>query len=170
MTLVACGGSDPVAPVTTNDAALDSSPSASPDTALDAAPDVEPEAASAPPTLTIPDSCASANVTVNAVYNAIIETKCATASCHAQGQTPPSMSGGASAFRGAVVNVSAGRGAMPDMFYVKPNDPDKSFLLYKVLGQQAKIQFGGAQEPQGSPPLSADEQCQLINWVRSGAQ
>lgn len=129
-----------------------------------------------PPTLYIPTSCTTATVTAATLYTNIIGPKCATATCH-QSSTPPIMGTTATTFRTSMVNVSAGRAAHPNMMYAKANDPDNSFLLYKVVAdmvnttdaQQAKVQFGGSLMPSGKGLLTATEQCSMINWVRSGA-
>jgi hypothetical protein len=83
----------------------------------------------------------------------------------------PAYDGGAATFRSHVVGVSANRSQLPSLMYIKPSDPDNSFLLYKITGQQDKIPVGGAQMPDVSPPmpLSTQDQCTLINWVRTGA-
>jgi hypothetical protein len=116
--------------------------------------------------------CATANVTLSGsmLYTNIIQPKCATTGCHVAGATPPNYAGGAAAFSQVVVNKSAFRSQLPSLQYIKPNDLNNSFILYKVAGQQGKIPEGGGQMPQNGPPfLSATEQCTLINWVRSGA-
>lgn len=114
--------------------------------------------------------CATANVALSSFYTNIIQNRCAKSDCHVANKTPPNYSGGAAAFKTAVVNVSTGRLDVPNMKYIVPNDIDNSFILYKVTGQQKKVPSGGVQMPDDGPPyLTTTEQCTLINWVRSGA-
>ena len=139
----------------------------------------QPDMAMPPPTLMIPAGCVvpSSPVTLASFYGTLINgtsgNRCANAtSCHVlNGQLPrftPDMAG----FRTNVVNVSAGRTQQaPNMMYIKPNDPDNSFILYKITGQQNKLLSApGVQMPYDGPPyLTPTEQCTLINWVRTGA-
>lgn len=126
-----------------------------------------------PPTFDVPTGCTPNTTTTlasSSLYTNIISPKCATTNCHVTGATPPNYSGGAATFSANVKNVSAGRPQNPTMQYIKPNDLNNSFILYKVTGQQGKVQFGGAQMPQNGPPyLSPTDQCTLISWVNSGA-
>lgn len=124
-----------------------------------------------PPTFVVPTTCTPNTTTMlSSFYTSIISMKCATPNCHVTGATPPNYSGGAATFSANVKNVSAGRPQNPTMDYIKPGDYNNSFILYKVTGQQGKVQFGGAQMPQNGPPYLSDiEQCTLISWVNSGA-
>lgn len=127
-----------------------------------------PDMTVVPPTFTVPGGCATATVNLATVYP-IINTNCATVNCHRAGATAPVMGpNDMNAFRTAVVGVSAQR--MPaSVNYVTASNLDNSFLVYKVTGQQGKVQFGGNQMPSNLPALSAADQCTIINWVRSGA-
>ncbi len=119
-----------------------------------------------PPMLTIPGTCTQTTVMASSFYGTIITPNCATVGCH-NGTQPPNYSGGAAAFRTAVVGVQASEA--PGIDYVQANNPNNSFLLYKITGQQGQFPGGGVQMPDGTAPLSAADQCTLINWVRSGA-
>ena len=123
-----------------------------------------------PPTFTVPGGCATATVNLSAFYTNIISNVCAQANCHRSGGPTPEMGPANMAlFRTNVIGVSAGGRQPASLKYVAVNDLDNSFLVYKIAGQQAKVQFGGAQMPNNLAALSATEQCQIINWVRSGA-
>jgi hypothetical protein len=119
-----------------------------------------------PPMLTIPGTCTQTTVTASSFYSTIITPNCAVSGCH-NGATPPNYSGGAAAFRTSVVGVQAIE--VPTLDYVQANTPNNSFFLYKITGQQGQFSNGGVQMPNGQAPLSATDQCTLINWVRSGA-
>jgi hypothetical protein len=121
------------------------------------------------PTLTPLSGCAAAMVTTATVYSNIISSRCAKSNCHG-GNIGPNMSGGAAAFSAAVVNVTA-RPQLTNFDEARPNDPNNSFILYKVTGQQSKVPFGGSRMPADGPPyLTAADQCLLYNWIQSGAQ
>lgn len=127
-----------------------------------------PDMTVVPPTFTVPGSCATATVNLAAVYP-IINTNCATVNCHRAGATAPVMGpNDMNMFKTNVVGVTAGR-QPSTVNYVTASNLDNSFLVYKVTGQQGKVQFGGNQMPSNLPPLSATDQCTIINWVRSGA-
>jgi hypothetical protein len=129
---------------------------------------VPPDMTVVPPTFTVPTSCAAATVNLITAYP-IINTNCAIVNCHRAGATLPVMGpNDSNLFRTNVVNFSAGR-QPASLNYVTPNDLDNSFLAYKITGQQGKVRFGGAQMPNNLPALSANDQCTIINWIRSGA-
>ena len=129
-----------------------------------------PDMTFVPPTFAVPSGCTpTTGVTASMFYANIITANCAVSGCHVAGATPPNYAGGAASFIANVKNVSAGRAAVQAMQYIKPNDYNNSFLLYKIAGQQDKVPSGGTQMPQGRAPLSAADQCTLISWVNSGA-
>ncbi len=129
---------------------------------------VSNDMATSSPTLAVPGSCAQATVTLASFYSTLISPKCAIPSCH-DGTTAPNFAPDMTAFRNDTVGATAGRPLDPGLDYIKPNDVNESFVLYKITNQQAQIQSGGAAMPSGQPLLSATDQCTLINWVRSGA-
>lgn len=129
-----------------------------------------PDMTFVPPTFTVPTTCTPATgVTASSFYTTIIKANCAVAGCHVAGATPPNYDGSAATFVANVKNVSAGRAMVSSMQYIKPNDYNNSFLLYKIAGQQGKVPFGGDRMPQGRAALSDADQCTLISWVNSGA-
>jgi hypothetical protein len=125
--------------------------------------------------LEIPARCVPAQVTLSSFYGRIINARCSSVDCHGGAMFPKYGPDNAATFLDQVLHRSPSRNAMPYLRYVRPRDPDNSFLLYKVVQsatgatQQGKIQLGGGPMPQGRMPLTAEEQCTLINWVRSGA-
>ncbi len=124
------------------------------------------------PTLDIPSTCtAMTNVTVGSIYPNLVAPNCALSGCHVAGAQFPEYGPDANSFRSHVVNTapSVTRSNLPNLKIIAPGDPNNSFLLYKVTGQQSKFAAGGSQMPDNRPALSAADQCALINWVRSGA-
>lgn len=110
--------------------------------------------------------CAAANVTASAFYGTIVSGTCTTPNgCHGTGGTLPVMD----TMANFIANTK-GKQSSNGMNYVTANDVDKSYLLYKVTGQHVKVtQFPGVQMPSGKTPYTAAQQCQMINWVKSGA-
>lgn len=54
--------------------------------------------------------------------------------------------------------------------YITPNDPNSSYVLYKLAGQQTLFRDGGGmQMPRGGTPLTAAEQCVIYDWILHGA-
>jgi len=113
-------------------------------------------------TLTIPN-CMAANVTAATVFTNVMQPSC---SCHLMGVGGLTMSSAAN-MKTNTVNVDATNAAMK---HITPNNVDQSYLLYKVFAQQANVPGGGGGNmPLGGGMLTAAQQCQLINWVKSGA-
>lgn len=141
-----------------------------PTTKMDMGPDmlVPPDMTFVPPTFQVPGGCAQTTVGLTSFYTNIISNTCSQVNCHRSGGIMPFMGPANMAmFKTNVIGVSAAR--MPSTLkYVTTNDLDNSFLVYKITGQQGKVQFGGSQMPNNLAALSATEQCQIINWVRTG--
>lgn len=118
-----------------------------------------------PAVLVVPAGCTFTTVRLTDFYPAVVTSNCATAGCHISGGSLPRMDT-AAIFFASTVSASSSNG----MKYITPNNANTSYLLYKVMGQQAKVTTSpGNQMPNGKPALSPTQQCQLINWVLSGA-
>ena len=115
----------------------------------------------APPKLTVPAGCAVASETA-ATLNTLVQSKCYGGTCHNSGSVP-SMKSAAELL--ALKNKSSSA-ALP---YVTPNDIDKSYLLYKLTGEQLKVSNGNGSKMPQTGSLLDSEVCRFINWVRSGA-
>jgi hypothetical protein len=111
-------------------------------------------------------SCVQATATsaqVFAVFNGLAAGKCSTANCHG-GPTAPKITSAAD------VKAMVGTKSFSSFNYVVASDPDKSYLLYKLAGQQALVpQGGGGQMPESAPAISDADYCTVYNWIRSGA-
>ena len=130
----------------------------------DMAPDmsVPPDMTIVPPTFDVPAGCATATVGLSSFYTNIISNTCAQANCHVSGGIPPLMGPGNMAmFKTNVIGVSAGR-TPSSLKLVATNDLNNSFLIYKITGQQTKVQSGGSQMPNNLAALTATQQCQIV--------
>ncbi|MBL8971884.1 MAG: hypothetical protein JNK56_14930, partial [Myxococcales bacterium] len=48
--------------------------------------------------------------------------------------------------------------------------PAASYLVYKILGQQAQAPGGGGSNMPLNGSLSAADKCMVINWIKGGAK
>lgn len=90
--------------------------------------------------------------------------RCFGGGCHNGAQRP--LFSSQTTFMNAVINQSSTTG-LP---YIAPNNPDRSYLLYKLRGLQTLIRNGaGQQMPKGGTPLTDAEFCRMYDWVLHGA-
>lgn len=93
----------------------------------------------------------------------VFAVSCALAGCHSGGQPAADLSLEGD-FAARIVGVASGQ--RPDLQLVEPDNPDGSYLLIKVRGDDAIV---SQQMPPGAP-LPA-EQVEIIRaWIASGAQ
>jgi hypothetical protein len=89
---------------------------------------------------------------------------CAGGTCHNSGQNPTVAS--QAAFMTAVLNKPSSSA----FSYVVPNNPDRSYLLYKLTATPNTAPNGnGSQMPQGKTPLTAVQMCVIYDWILHGA-
>ena len=153
--LAACGGT--TTPSNTADMATN--------TNRDMATSGPVDMAMTPPKLTVPAGCnpTTAGQTSTLLYNTIVMSKCSGQTCHSN-LTVPALKSAADVL--ALKNKQSSTPAMP---YVTPGDIDKSYLLYKLTGEQSKVPSGsGGRMPEGSVLLDSDI-CKFIQWVATGA-
>lgn len=93
------------------------------------------------------------------IQTEIFDQSCAFSGCHS-GSVNPDLSGNSYT---NIVNKQSSTG----MSYIKPNDPDNSYLLQKILGSSG---ISGSRMPAGSSPLSHEQIDALIEWINDGAQ
>lgn len=90
--------------------------------------------------------------------------RCFGGGCHNGAQRPLFTS--QATFMNAVLNQPSTT-AVP---YITPNNPDKSYLLYKLRNLQTLIRNGaGVQMPKGGTPLTDAQFCTMYDWVLHGA-
>lgn len=123
----------------------------------------------APPKLTVPATCASANVTAQQVYDGAYKTGCTPSGCHGSGNITHFGAASAAAMRTAWLGVNADQPT--GLPYVTASNVDRSYVLFKLLGQQDRVADAisrGSKMPLGAS-LTDAQICLFINWVRSGA-
>ncbi len=103
-------------------------------------------------------------VNINPVFTdiqkEIFNTSCALNGCHA-GAVNPNLSEG-NAYNN-IVNKPSSNG-IP---YIKPNEPDNSYLLQKVLGSSI---ISGSRMPLNNSPLDKVQITALTEWINDGAK
>jgi hypothetical protein len=108
--------------------------------------------------------------TVADVFNTLtINYGCSAGGCH--GGMPFfnfHLDNDAGSLRDAWVNVKS---LQSPLNRVTPGDIDQSYVIYKLWGQQADAGADGFGDrmPQGAPPVTNADLCQVINWVNAGA-
>lgn len=116
--------------------------------------------------LALPD-CADAAVDAGALWTAVISKQCG-AGCHLK---MASLGGlnmkDAAALKANTVGVSSLTAALDR---VAAGAPTSSYLVYKILGQQAMVAGGGGSGMPLNGPLGAADKCMIINWIKGGAK
>ena len=97
--------------------------------------------------------------TFSDIQNTIFDQSCAFSGCHANGAINPNLSGNS---HSNIVNKQSSTG----MFLIKPNDPDNSYLLQKIIGSNV---INGNRMPLNSSPLPQENIDALIEWINNGA-
>lgn len=97
--------------------------------------------------------------TFSEIQKNIFDQSCAFSGCHVSGSVNPDLSGNS---HSKIVNVPSSTG----MLLIKPNDPDNSYLLKKIVGGS----INGSRMPLNSSPLSQEKVDALIEWINNGAQ
>ena len=105
------------------------------------------------------DEAVELSPTFSEIQNNIFQQSCAFSGCHVSGGVNPDLSG--NSYENIVNRVSS-----TGMDYVKPNDPDNSYLLLKMLGSSGII---GSRMPLNSSPVPQNQIDAFIQWINDGA-
>ncbi len=100
------------------------------------------------------------SATFTNIQSDIFNQSCAFSGCHASGSVNPNLSGTSYEI---IVNKKSSTG----MDYIKPNDPDNSYLLQKIIGSNG---IHGSRMPLNSSPLSQDKIDIITEWINDGAK
>lgn len=84
--------------------------------------------------------------------------------CHAGASAPEGLRLDAANSYNMLVGVASSQA--PSLQRVKPNDPDNSYLIQKLMGTAAV----GQQMPYGGPPLPAETIAVIRQWIIDGAR
>ena len=94
------------------------------------------------------------------IQNNIFNQSCAFSGCHVSGGVNPDLSGNSYE---NIVNRASSTG----MDYVKPNDPDNSYILLKMIGSSG---INGSRMPLNSSPIPQIQIDAFIEWINDGAK
>ncbi|MCW8849213.1 MAG: hypothetical protein OQJ81_04475, partial [Melioribacteraceae bacterium] len=94
------------------------------------------------------------------IQKEILNKSCAFSGCHVSGSVNPNLAGNS---YDIIVNKKSSTG----MDYIKPNDPDNSYILQKILGSNG---IQGSRMPLNSSSLSQDKIDVITEWINDGAK
>ena len=100
------------------------------------------------------------SATFTSIQTEILNKSCAFSGCHVSGSVNPNLSGNSYA---NIVSKKSSTG----MDYIKPNDPNNSYLLQKILGSSV---INGSRMPLNSSPLSQEKINVITEWINDGAK
>lgn len=94
------------------------------------------------------------------IQEEIFNKSCAFSGCHVSGSVNPNLSG--NSFTNIVSKQSS-----TGMDYIKPNEPNNSYLLQKILGSNG---INGSRMPLNNSPLSQEKIDAITEWINDGAK
>ncbi|MDQ7053296.1 MAG: DUF5777 family beta-barrel protein [candidate division KSB1 bacterium] len=92
----------------------------------------------------------------------IFENSCAYSGCHMGRRAPRGLDLTEDRAYGNLVGVESS--TKPQFLLVKPGDPDKSYIIKKLLGAD---DISGEQMPKGNEPLPPEQIQVITDWIRS---
>lgn len=116
----------------------------------------------APPKLTVPAGCDTTQAETANNLITLVTAKCFGGTCHNNGSVP-------SMKTAAELLALKGKASSSALPYVTANDIDKSYLLYKLTGEQLKVANGNGSKMPQTGSLLDSELCRFVRWVKNGA-
>lgn len=115
-----------------------------------------------PPKLTVPAACDTTQAETANNLITLVQSKCYGGTCHNSGSLP-------SMKTAAELLALKGKSSSAALPYVTASDIDKSYLLYKLTGEQTKVPNGNGSKMPQTGSLLDSELCRFIRWVKNGA-
>ncbi len=107
--------------------------------------------------------------TLTSISANILVPRCSSTACHGGSGNAPIDLGSKEAARLGMVNASSTETDL--MPVVAPGEPDRSYLMLKLLGTQAEAGCCDAMPPsREGDPLSDEQISAIANWIANGAQ
>lgn len=100
------------------------------------------------------------SATFTSIQEEIINKSCAFSGCHVSGSVSPNLADN------SYTNIVSKKSST-GMDYIKPNDPNNSYLLLKILGSSG---INGSRMPLNSSPLSQEKINVITEWINNGAK
>jgi mono/diheme cytochrome c family protein len=97
----------------------------------------------------------------------IFTASCARAGCHAGSRPAQGMDLSDGQAIANIVSVPSNEAS--DLNRIEPGDPEKSYLLHKLLGTQRTVGGNGSRMPSGGKPLSDAQIATIRQWITQGA-
>lgn len=111
-------------------------------------------------------SCTETGINADKLFPTV-KTHCANGSCHATGAGGVTIKDAAT-LRSALVGVAARQTTIVPR--VQAGNVDQSYLIYKLVDQQATVMGSGVLMPKGGSRLADADLCQFVVWVKEGAK
>ena len=111
-------------------------------------------------------TCTAATVTAMQLYAGVVSTSCTGSRCHDPGASGGLAMGSVAQMRTNLLAASSSA----NIARVTAGDIHNSYVMYKLLGQQARITGGRGNRMPPTAPLNSTQLCLFINWIRSGAR
>ncbi|MEE9431562.1 MAG: hypothetical protein V3V16_11005 [Melioribacteraceae bacterium] len=99
------------------------------------------------------------STTFASIQTNVLNKSCALSGCHVSGIVAPDLAGNA---YNRIVNKAGSTG----LNYIEPNNPENSYLLKKIIGQN----ISGSRMPRGASPLSQSVVDSISSWINDGAK
>ena len=112
----------------------------------------------------LPTGCPTSETAAD-LYSTLVQSTCAVTGCHGMTQVIFQITSAADLHAKWVGKISMeGANSLP---YITANNLDKSFLMYKIMGQQSGAE--GQRMPNTGINLTNAQICKFIAWIESGA-
>ncbi|MFO0563591.1 MAG: hypothetical protein U0269_36540 [Polyangiales bacterium] len=111
-------------------------------------------------------TCTAATVTAMQLYTGVVSTTCTGSRCHDPGSSGGLAMGSVAQMRTNLLAASSSA----NIPRVTAGDIHNSYVMYKLLGQQARITGGRGNRMPPMAPLNNTQLCLFVNWIRSGAR
>lgn len=111
------------------------------------------------PTIDETDNQNPISTTFTSIQTNVLNKSCALSGCHVSGIVAPDLSG--NSYNRIVSKVGS-----TGLNYIEPNNPDNSYLLRKIIGQN----ISGSRMPRGASPLSQSVVDSISSWINDGAK
>lgn len=127
-----------------------------------------PRDMAAGPMVTGLPTCTDTGVTADVLFTTVARSSCAvTGDCHAKGDGGLTFTSGAT-LKSAMVGIASKQTTVVPL--VTAGDVDRSYLMYKLVNQQAAVMGRGGIMPRGAGRLSDANLCKFIVWIKEGAK
>lgn len=110
-------------------------------------------------------TCATATVTATQLYTSVVSVSCAGSRCHDPGSMGTLAMQSAAQMRNNL-RMASRSATLPR---VTPGDVHRSYVMYKLMGQQARVSGGAGNRMPPMVALNNTQLCMFVNWIRGGA-